>query len=52
MIPYYGIKDGFSVAISVLILLYFVVLAPDKLGHFDNFVLANPLITPVHIVPE
>ncbi len=25
---------------------------PDKLGHSDNFILANSLVTPAHIVPE
>lgn len=30
----------------------FVILAPDKLGHSDNFILANSLVTPAHIVPE
>jgi len=52
MLPYYGIKDGFSIVISFFILFYFTAFMPDKLGHFDNFILANPLITPVHIVPE
>lgn len=27
-------------------------IAPDKLGHSDNFILANGLVTPAHIVPE
>lgn len=30
----------------------FVIIAPDKLGHSDNFILADSLVTPAHIVPE
>jgi quinol-cytochrome oxidoreductase complex cytochrome b subunit len=50
--PYYTVKDGF--AISVFLLLYgsFVFWNPDALGHADNYIPANPLVTPAHIVPE
>ena len=50
--PYYTIKDGF--AISVFLLLYgvFVFFMPDALGDAVNYVEANPLVTPAHIVPE
>jgi quinol-cytochrome oxidoreductase complex cytochrome b subunit len=50
--PYYTIKDGF--AISVFLLLYgvFVFFMPDALGDAVNYVKANPLVTPAHIVPE
>jgi len=50
--PYYTVKDGF--AISVFLLLYgsFVFWNPNILGHPDNYVPANPLVTPSHIVPE
>jgi ubiquinol-cytochrome c reductase cytochrome b subunit len=51
-VPYYGIKDGFSIIIVLIIFLLFVIIAPDKLGHSDNFILANSLVTPAHIVPE
>jgi len=51
-IPYYGIKDGFSIILVLFILFCFVIVAPDKLGHSDNFILANSLVTPAHIVPE
>jgi len=51
-IPYYGIKDGFSIIIILIIFFIFVMLMPDKLGHSDNFILANSLVTPAHIVPE
>ena len=50
--PYYTVKDGF--AISVFLLLYgaFVFFAPDALGDAANYIQANPLVTPAHIVPE
>lgn len=50
--PYYGVKDLFSIVIVLVIFLLFVMLAPDKLGHSDNFIKANGLVTPAHIVPE
>src|SRR5436305_2040223 len=50
-IPYYGIKDSFSIILVLFVLFCFVILAPDKLGHSDNFILANSLVTPAHIVP-
>jgi len=51
-IPYYGIKDAFSIVLVLIVFFFFVILAPDKLGHSDNFILANSLVTPAHIVPE
>lgn len=51
-IPYYGIKDTFSIIFFLLIFLIFVYFFPDVLGHFDNYIKANNLVTPAHIVPE
>jgi len=51
-VPYYGVKDVFSIIIVLVIFLCFVILAPDMLGHSDNFNIANSLVTPAHIVPE
>nr|AVJ52616.1 cytochrome b [Eucorysses grandis] len=50
--PYYSIKDmlGFMVALMMLSLL--VLLEPQMLGDPENFIPANPLVTPVHIQPE
>ena len=50
--PYYTIKDsvGLVVYLSVLALLIFFF--PIALGHAENFIPANPLVTPEHIVPE
>jgi ubiquinol-cytochrome c reductase cytochrome b subunit len=50
--PYYTIKDGFAIAAFTLIFAWFVFYAPNYLGHPDNYIPANPLATPPHIVPE
>jgi ubiquinol-cytochrome c reductase cytochrome b subunit len=51
-IPYYGIKDAFSFFFILLIFLIFIFSLPDTLGHSDNYIRANSLVTPAHIVPE
>ena len=50
--PYYTAKDGFG--LGVFLTLYCLVLFffPNALGHPDNYIPANPLSTPAHIVPE
>jgi ubiquinol-cytochrome c reductase cytochrome b/c1 subunit len=50
--PYYTVKDGFALAVFTLLFAYFVFYMPNYLGHADNYVEANPLQTPPHIVPE
>ncbi len=50
--PYYTVKDGFAIVIFLMIFATFVFYAPNVLGHADNYIEANPLITPAHIVPE
>ena len=50
--PYYGVKDAFSIILVLFLFFIFVVWCPDKLGHSDNFILANSLVTPAHIVPD
>ncbi len=50
--PYYTIKDGFAMLAFVLVFAAMVFYAPNFLGHPDNYVPANPLQTPPHIVPE
>ena len=50
--PYYTIKDSFGLAVFLLIYLGFVFFAPNALGEPDNYIPANPLNTPPHIVPE
>ena len=50
--PYYTVKDGFAVVVFMILFAVFVFYQPDALGHADNFIPANPLVTPSHIVPE
>ena len=50
--PYYTVKDGFAILVFLMIFAYFVFYAPNSLGHADNYIEANPLQTPAHIVPE
>ncbi|WP_293901002.1 cytochrome b N-terminal domain-containing protein [Phenylobacterium sp.] len=50
--PYYTVKDGFAISVFLLLYAAFVFFAPDALGDAVNYVKANPLVTPAHIVPE
>ncbi len=50
--PYYTIKDLFGLGVFLLLFAYFVFFEPNALGHPDNYIPANPLATPPHIVPE
>ena len=50
--PYYTMKDGFGVVVFLIIYAGFTFFAPDYMGHPDNYIQANPLVTPEHIVPE
>jgi len=50
--PYYFIKDAVAVIVALFILGIFLFYAPNILGHADNSIKANSLVTPTHIVPE
>ena len=50
--PYYVIKDLFALSVAFLVFVILVHFYPNILGHADNFIPANPLVTPAHIVPE
>ncbi len=50
--PYATIKDGFAMVVFLLVFAYFVFYIPNYLGHADNYIMADPLVTPSHIVPE
>ena len=50
--PYYTVKDLFAIIVFLIPFAYFVFYAPNALGHSDNYIEANPLQTPAHIVPE
>jgi ubiquinol-cytochrome c reductase cytochrome b subunit len=50
--PYYTVKDGFAISVFLIMYAVFVFYQPDTLGDAINYVKANPLQTPQHIVPE
>src|SRR6187397_1912574 len=50
--PYATIKDGFFMACFCIVYAWFVFYVPNYLGHADNYIPANPSVTPTHIVPE
>jgi ubiquinol-cytochrome c reductase cytochrome b/c1 subunit len=50
--PYATIKDGFFLAVFLILFAWFVFYVPNYLGHPDNYIPANPAVTPTHIVPE
>ena len=50
--PYYTVKDMYGTGVFLVIFAFFVFLAPNALGEPENYIEANPLQTPPHIVPE
>ncbi|WP_431283007.1 cytochrome b [Humitalea sp. 24SJ18S-53] len=50
--PYYTIKDSFGMVVFFIFFAFLVFFVPNYLGHPDNYIPANPLVTPAHIVPE
>jgi ubiquinol-cytochrome c reductase cytochrome b/c1 subunit len=50
--PYYTMKDGFGIVVFLLFYSFFIFFAPNVMGHADNYIPANPMQTPAHIVPE
>ena len=50
--PYIVIKDTFALLMFMIVFAFFVFYAPNILGHADNYIEANPMVTPAHIVPE
>lgn len=49
---YYILKDFYGVLVFAIFSCVFIFFFPNYLGHSDNYILANPLVTPAHIVPE
>jgi len=50
--PYYTVKDAFGLGVFLVVFAAAVFFAPNFMGHPDNYIEANPLVTPEHIVPE
>jgi ubiquinol-cytochrome c reductase cytochrome b subunit len=50
--PYFYVKDLVGIIIFFIFFSYFIFFAPNMLGHPDNYIPANPMVTPTHIVPE
>jgi ubiquinol-cytochrome c reductase cytochrome b/c1 subunit len=50
--PHATIKDGFGLACFMIFYAWFIFYVPNFLGDADNYIPANPGVTPSHIVPE
>lgn len=50
--PYFIIKDILGLVYFLIIYFFMVFYFPNYLGHTDNYIEADPLVTPAHIVPE
>nr|ARN59109.1 cytochrome b [Drosophila melanogaster] len=50
--PYFTFKDIVGFIVMIFILISLVLISPNLLGDPDNFIPANPLVTPAHIQPE
>ena len=50
--PYYFYKDLFAFSCFLAIFGYFIFYNPDYLNHPDNYVKADPMKTPLHVIPE
>ena len=50
--PYFYVKDLFAFFVLLLAFAIIIVYYPNTLGHPDNYIPANPMVTPAHIVPE
>jgi quinol-cytochrome oxidoreductase complex cytochrome b subunit len=50
--PFFILKDLVGLIIFYIIFVLILIFMPNLLGHPDNYIIANPLVTPAHIVPE
>jgi len=50
--PYYFAKDVLGFIAYLYLVLGLILISPNLLGHTDNYIQANPMVTPAHIVPE
>lgn len=51
-VSYFATKDLFGFLIFFFFFCSLIIYFPNYLGHPDNYIPANPLVTPAHIVPE
>jgi len=49
---YYSFKDVVGFVVIIALLTFLVLFFPQLLTDPENFIPANPLVTPVHIQPE
>jgi len=50
--PFYTIKDLYGLGLFMIVYLFFVFFYPNFFGEADNYIPANPMVTPPHILPE
>ena len=50
--PYATVKDAFVMVVFLILFSWFLFYSPNYMGHPDNYIPANPMVTPAHIVPE
>jgi quinol-cytochrome oxidoreductase complex cytochrome b subunit len=50
--PYFTMKDMYMAVVFLLVYAFFVFFMSNYMGHPDNYIKANPMVTPAHIVPE
>ena len=50
--PYATMKDAFGMTVFLVFFAWFLFFSPNYMGHPDNYIEANPMVTPAHIVPE
>jgi ubiquinol-cytochrome c reductase cytochrome b subunit len=50
--PYYYVKDLFGATVLFAVFAFILYFYPNVLGHPDNYIMADPMKTPLHIVPE
>lgn len=50
--PYFALKDTFVLLLCIIFFIFIVGYSPNTFSHPDNYIPANPIVTPAHIVPE
>jgi len=50
--PYFSLKDILGILVTLILIISTILINPNILGDPENYIPANPLVTPVHIQPE